>query len=282
MQIVDEFDHFVVPVDDLVAAEDFYTRVFGGKVMARSGLSVKHQQLNIPPHTFVQIAGKRFGIFLQTEYRPTPPEVRGSPTYSFETTEAGIAETAGILRDSSARWDGPFEEDRPFAARSVYFTDPAGNHFHVYVPSEPRDDPSAGAADHIRALGYLELEAPNLEASVRFYEQALGLELIGYGEDWRGLRQANLRLPSSQLIFLTETDFAPKGLVMSRLVYGPHLGFLVRRARWDEAIADFDALGIANADRGGEWKRTTPDSGSGTYMDEPGGSVVQFITESGK
>ena len=34
--LVQGFDHFVVPVNDVVVAEDFYAQVFGGKVVKRA------------------------------------------------------------------------------------------------------------------------------------------------------------------------------------------------------------------------------------------------------
>jgi catechol-2,3-dioxygenase len=278
MRIVDEFDHFVLPVDDLVAAEEFYPRVFGGEIVRRNGLNVRDKQLGRIPHTFVDVAGKRLGVYLQSEERPASAALRGSPTYSFETTEQGLAETVEELARSNVPWEGPLDEDRPFAARSVYLNDPAGNHFHVYVPNQARSAQADGAS-RMTAVGYLELEAPDLEASVRFYEQALGLELLSYGQDdSRGLRQATMRLPSGQILLLTETEFSDKGLVMGRTVLGPHLGFLVPGARWTEALANLDALGIPNADRGVEGKARAAGE-VGTYMDDPAGNVVQFITD---
>src|SRR5437870_2010341 len=133
MRIVDEFDHFVLPVDDLVAAEDFYPRVFGGEIVRRNGLTVREQKLGTIPHTFIDVAGKRLGVYLQSDERPSTGELRGSPTYSFETTEQGLAETVAELGQSIVQWEGPVDEDRPFASRSVYLNDPAGNHFHIYV-----------------------------------------------------------------------------------------------------------------------------------------------------
>jgi catechol-2,3-dioxygenase len=278
MHIVDEFDHFVLPVDDIVAAEEFYPRVFGGEIVRRNGLNVRDAKLGRIPHTFIDVAGKRLGVYLQSEERSVETALRGSPTYSLETTEQGLAETIAELQRSNVPWEGPLDEDRPFAARSVYLNDPAGNHFHVYVPTNPRDAERI-PGQRMTAVGYLELEAPDLDASVRFYQQALGLELISFGEDdTRGLRQASLRLPSGQILLLTETPFSPKGLVMSREVLGPHLGFLVRTFRWDEAIANLEALGIPNADRGVEGKARSAGE-VGTYMDDPAGNVIQFITD---
>ena len=134
MAVVEAFDHFVVPVDDLVAAERFYTQVFGGEIVGRNGLSVRQRSRGAVPHTFIRIAGKRIGVYLQGEERPKPANLRGAPTYSFETTEGGLGETVAALRAWGAEYEGPLEADRPFAERYVYFNDPAGNHFHVYVP----------------------------------------------------------------------------------------------------------------------------------------------------
>ena len=61
--LVQALDHFVVPVNDIVVAEDFYVQVFGGKILKRNGLNVKTQVLGA--HTFMDIAGKRIGVYLQ-------------------------------------------------------------------------------------------------------------------------------------------------------------------------------------------------------------------------
>jgi len=42
------------------------------------------------PHTFIQIGGKRIGVYLQSEERPQAKTARGLPTYSFTTTERGL------------------------------------------------------------------------------------------------------------------------------------------------------------------------------------------------
>ena len=95
--LVDHFDHFVVPVDDVVVAEAFYTDVLGARVAVRkdglphrSGLSLREWRGGFRPHTFFRAAGKRIGVYLQREERPKPAGVVGSPTYSFVTTDAGL------------------------------------------------------------------------------------------------------------------------------------------------------------------------------------------------
>ena len=52
MAIAESLDHFVVPVDDLVAAEDFYVRVLGGRITRRNGLNVRQRKRGaVPLHT---------------------------------------------------------------------------------------------------------------------------------------------------------------------------------------------------------------------------------------
>jgi hypothetical protein len=50
-------------------------------------------------------------------------------------------------------------------------------------------------------------------------------------------------------------------------------------AHWKDALAQLDRLGIPNGDRGEEAKGRTPGGSQGTYMDDPAGYVIQYITE---
>ena len=78
MAIAQSLDHFVVPVDDLVVAEDFYARVFGGMLGKRNGLNVRQRKRGAVPHTFVQIGGKRMGVYLQSDERPPAQAARAA------------------------------------------------------------------------------------------------------------------------------------------------------------------------------------------------------------
>ena len=75
MAIAESLDHFVVPVDDLVVAEEFYVRVFGGMITKRNGLNVRQRKRGAVPHTFIQIGGKRMGVYL-AERSPAEPSSR--------------------------------------------------------------------------------------------------------------------------------------------------------------------------------------------------------------
>src|SRR5918999_3803405 len=117
MKIVHAFDHFVLPADDLVIAEEFYTRVFDGQIIKRNGLNVPQRKRGAVPHTFIIIGGKRIGVYLQSEHRPKPEGVRGSPTYSFTTTVQGLEQTASELKEFATAFEGPLKDSHPFAAQ---------------------------------------------------------------------------------------------------------------------------------------------------------------------
>ncbi|MSP41506.1 MAG: VOC family protein [Deltaproteobacteria bacterium] len=277
MLLVQALDHFVVPVNDIVAAEDFYVDVFGGKIVKRNGLNVRSQSLG--PHTFIDVAGKRIGVYLQKEERGQAATPRGTPTYSFTTTSAGLRQVIGTLEARGIKYEGPVAKAHPFAASTVFFADPAGNNFAIYVPNDD-DGGSAPTSERLTGVGYLQLEAPNLDSSIKFYEQVLGFSLLGRGRDARSDHaQATLRMASGQILLLTETAFASKGFPMSRLIPGPHLGFYVAPEQWRDALAQLERLNIPNGDRGVEAKGRTPGGTAGTYMDDPAGYVIQYITE---
>jgi catechol 2,3-dioxygenase-like lactoylglutathione lyase family enzyme len=279
MLLVQGFDHFVVPVNDLVAAEEFYEQVFGGTVVKRNGLNVRQRKHGSIPHTFITIAGKRIGVYLQDDERQPPKSVRGTPTYSFTTTRQGMAEVQRALEAWKISCEAPVKNSHIFAAESLFFCDPAGNHFAIYLP--PGDGgKNATPSERMTGVGYLELEAPDLAASIKFYEQVLGFAPLERDVDTRAhLPRATMQMASGQRLLLTETPFSPKGLVMSRTVPGPHLGFYVAHDNWSAALALLERLAIPNGDRGVEAKDRGTDGTAGTYMDDPAGYVIQYITD---
>jgi catechol 2,3-dioxygenase-like lactoylglutathione lyase family enzyme len=274
MKVAQSLDHFVVPVDDLVVAEEFYVKVFGGRITRRNGLNVRQRKRGAVPHTFIQIGDKRMGVYLQSEERPRPSRNRGLPTYSFTTTERGIEEVARELKDLSMRFDGPVENAHAFAKQTIFLTDPAGNHYAVYTPQTSAAS-SSTAVGRMTGVGYLELEAPDVAASIDFYKNVLGFEVQNHSQSPQS--QATMRMASGQTLILTQAPCSPKGLTMSRKVPGPHIAFYVPATNWSSALAHLDALGIAHGDRGAAKERH--EGQGGTYMDDPAGYVIQFITD---
>jgi catechol-2,3-dioxygenase len=225
------------------------------------------------PHTFIQIGGKRMGVYLQSEDRPEPSGARGLPTYSFTTNKHGLVAVTEDLNQLGIRFDGPVVNASTFADESLFFTDPAGNHYAIYTPKGSTDRAGASTG-RMTGVGYIELEAPLVEASIGFYERVLGFEVQNRRAN---PGQATLKMASGQTLILTEAPFASKGLVMSRKVPGPHIAFYVPGAKWPAALAHLEKLGIENGDRGAAKERTGEQGG--TYMDDPAGYVIQFITD---
>ena len=281
---VEHFDHFVVPVDDLVAAESFYAEVFGGRIALnasgrpmRFGLNVAQRNGGQVPHTFFDIGGRRIGVYLQEQERSKRGSVYGIPTYAFAATERGLSHVLSVLKRRAAEYVAA-ENDSPNALSSIYFNDPAGNSFHVFVP-KTRSDASKNGGDEVDlAVSDLRIEAPDLDRSVRFYAEILGLDVSAHGKDKHsGAAEAVLRLPSGQSLYLTQVPFSPKGIGLSRTKPGPHLAFYVEPERWDSLVKHLAAKGIANGDRSTAFKgRTAADRD--TYLDEPSGHVIQLVS----
>jgi len=213
-------------------------------------------------------------LYLQSEEREVPAGPRGLPTYSFTTTERGQEAVIRDLRDLGVQFKVPTKDAYAFATQSVFFADPAGNHYAVYTPSAAAKDGNGSANGRITGVGYIEVEAPDVAASIKFYTTVLGFELTNSTED---ARQATLKMASGQTLILTRAPFSSKGLIMSRKVPGPHIAFYVPAASWNAALAQLEQLGIANGDRGAAKERHAGQGG--TYMDDPAGYVIQYITD---
>ena len=285
-QLVEHFDHFVVPVDDLVQAEDFYINILGARLAynargpMRYGLNVHQTIHGMRPHTFFVAAGKRIGCYLQTEHRPPAPKGRGAPTYSFETTTAGLDALIARLKKAGVAHEGPLVGTPSFATSSVFFDDPTGNHLAVYVPREPNATSKhpRPADDQLIAIGYLQLEAPDLEKSVRFYCDTFSLPAPDTNVDslW-GEKHARIKMPSGQSLVLTQAPVSPKGMVINRFEPGPHLAFYLPASRWGEMMTRLEKCGVQHGDRAAIAKGRTKEE-LDTYFEDPAGYVIQLIS----
>ena len=265
-QLVEHFDHFVVPVDDLVQAEDFYINVLGARQAynargpMRYGLNVHQTIHGMRPHTFFVAAGKRIGAYLQTEHRPPQPKGRGAPTYSFETTQEGLNALMGRLKKANVGYEGPLADAPAFARSTIFFDDPTGNHLAVYVPKEPNSTSKHPhpADDPLIAIGYLQLEAPDLEKSIRFYCDTFSLPTPDRNVDplW-GSNHARIKMPSGQSLVLTQAPVSSKGMIINRFEPGPHLAFYLPAARWGEMMARLEKCGVQHGDRAAILMRNT-------------------------
>jgi catechol 2,3-dioxygenase-like lactoylglutathione lyase family enzyme len=284
MRFLEQFDHFVVPVDDVLTAEDFYQDVFGcqvalnphGKPM-RIGLNVKEWKGGMRPHTFFDVAGKRIGVYLQTDERKRKNSVYGAPTCSFTTDERGLARVEAALKGRGTPYESDGEGEAPKSLRSLFFADPAGNNFQVYVPKGRSVAASPEGA--LSGVGYVRLEAPGLDRSVRFYTGIFGLEVMEIRQNKRlGVREAVLPLPNGQEMLLADTPFGSKGVTLTRMEAGPHLAFSVAPDRWEPLLLRLAEAGIEHGDRAADLKARRGDERD-TYVDDPAGYVLQLVSD---
>ena len=64
------FDHFACPVDDLVKAENFYTKTFEVPIFERRGSRVIDVRAGTSPRTFWNVAGSRVSLFRAADRCP--------------------------------------------------------------------------------------------------------------------------------------------------------------------------------------------------------------------
>ena len=230
--LVQGFDHFVVPVNDIVVAEDFYSQVFGGKVVKRHGLTVRSRSLG--PHTFITVAGKRIGVYLQKEERGTPITRKAHRLTRLPPRRKACSDVIRALEEWKIKFAGPVKNTHSFAASTIFFADPAGNNFAVYVPTVEENN---GTTERLTGVGYLELEAPDLDASIKFYEQVLGFKVLERGRDAQSNKpQATMRMASGQYFDLDGNALRPQGLSDEPADSRAAFGFL-RRSRAMEGCA---------------------------------------------
>jgi catechol 2,3-dioxygenase-like lactoylglutathione lyase family enzyme len=134
MPQVQSLDHFVMVVDNLPAAEQFFVEVLGAPIVMRLGLSARERPLGLPPHTFVEMAGTRIGLWLHHEVLPRPSGLRGPTSYGFQVTRDQMGTLVGSLRRHGVAFEGPEQNpDDPLIAESLYLCDPSGNHLAFNV-----------------------------------------------------------------------------------------------------------------------------------------------------
>lgn len=155
---IEEIDHSVVAVNDLVLAERFYgqilTQVLGGYLTGTSGhtteevvRSAQRRAMAPPresqadaasgrvhgvsggPHSSVKIGNALVAIFIQDEdvQEPPPEQLRGTPRLSFYATPEQVAKAKDVFGQHKIAFE---EFDHPASsplARSLYFKDPSSN-----------------------------------------------------------------------------------------------------------------------------------------------------------
>lgn len=215
-------DHLAIPVRDLEGAEKFYLDTVGLTFLTR-----RTNADGSPRHTYV-LAGENI-IGLNLPGIQTEPSPSGAPRYAiavvadekFDATVKRIR-AAGVTCDEVKKHPA----GSPFV-KTFRFDDPEQNHMEICLRRD---------GDKEIYLSHVAFEATDLEKSVRFYVEALGLNPAGE-EDGETL----LRFLNHQIIALKPvTALSDRTKRHGRAV---HVAFNVSQDDFDEMVARVPGLG---------------------------------------
>lgn len=265
---IERIDHWGMPTNDLVRAEEFYARVLGGQVAVRNGLSTQHRRVHLPPLFFIDVGHHRLGLHLQREMLPPETAVRGLPSFAFEFSPRDFERVVSALRERGAPHEGPVEQDTLLGPmRSVYFLDPDGNHLEACAA---RDSTIQDGEPLVRRM---ELEARDLDRNERFYSVAMGMRVAARGTDHWGRREVALQGHSDQFLVLHEVDTLSR--VHGRRWWGPHYAIHTRPEDFEALLDQIERYGVQLIDHRPVPRRI--DEGD-IYFDDPDGNVIQIET----
>ncbi|MPZ13029.1 MAG: hypothetical protein GEU73_01150 [Chloroflexi bacterium] len=161
MTIIEEFDHSVIAVNDLILAERFYHDVVGellgcevepptlhtteevlraGRLRERMAERAGETErgFRVPaPHSGVKVGRALIPMFLHTEHvqEPPPELLRGTPRVALHVSPELMERAVDVLRHHGIPFEGPVEHSPPSpVARSLYFKDPSSNFLELSVP----------------------------------------------------------------------------------------------------------------------------------------------------
>jgi catechol-2,3-dioxygenase len=232
------FDHFAYPVDDLVKAEDFYTKVLEVPIFERRGLRVIDVRAGTLPRTFLNVASSRVGIFLGREPLPEDKELNGAPVVGIEITVDGFARISRRLEEKqSVPFNGPRIRERLGPkAKSILLQDPFGNRLELIEKDRP-----AQAGSAYLGLSQLELEVTDLDRSEAFYLNVFGLKVLGREKDSLGRETSCLQLHSGQWLVLHQVKTLHERSSANYRFEGQHYAFFTPTAeslqQFREAVA---------------------------------------------
>ena len=109
---------------------------------------------------------------------------RGLPTYSFTTDKPGLEALARASPGSGVNSTGPVQKS-PLRLPTSRFFSPIRRAIIMQFTRRKMPRPDNPATGLMTGVGYIELEAPNIEASIGFYQKVLGFELQSREPEWQ-------------------------------------------------------------------------------------------------
>ena len=101
------FDHFACPVDDLVKAEDFYTKTFEVPFFERRRLRVIDVRAGTLPRTFLNVAGSRVSLFRAANRCPKTRNCTALQRLASGSQRRLRAHSPALREKPTVKFDGP-------------------------------------------------------------------------------------------------------------------------------------------------------------------------------
>lgn len=163
MTPIQEFDHSVIAVNDLILAQRFYSEVLGEivgraevdvptlmtteevvrsvrlreRMMERDQSRGRDSGFRVSaPHTGVKVGEALIPMFLYTEHvQEPPPEVlKGTPRLALHVSPEQFEKAQEVFLRHRVPFEGPAVHAAPSpVARSIYFKDPSSNFLELCV-----------------------------------------------------------------------------------------------------------------------------------------------------
>lgn len=165
MTNIQEFDHSVIAVNDLLLAQRFYDQVLGEIVGSSSVEPPTHMTTEeiiragrlrevmaerdadrpggqdrgfrvSAPHGGVKVGEALIPMFLYTEHvqEPPPEQLKGTPRLALHVSDEQLDRAQEVFRRHKVPYQGPVEHAPPAPiSRSVYFKDPSSNFLELCV-----------------------------------------------------------------------------------------------------------------------------------------------------
>lgn len=249
---VNRIDHFVLQVNDVWRAFEFYRDLLGAKVDHMAGMDTGRLWHRGNQILFIQIAGhKGVGFCVSNVEVPPAKRLCEHYTFGFEVTPRQFDQMQDLLRKRNISYETDSYEPGFLLQRSLFFQDLDGhtNEVCVRAGEDSRQQANAnrdGAVMPLR-ISHIRVEVTSATNACRWFEQVLGFELIAERAGQVYLKTQE----GDQLIILKPTSDLS---VRREFVRGPHIDFQAspgaysaiferikdREGYWDDAPHPFD------------------------------------------
>jgi catechol 2,3-dioxygenase-like lactoylglutathione lyase family enzyme len=243
---VNRIDHYVIQVNDLWRAYQFYHELLGAKAYQIAGMDTGRLWHRGNQILFIELAGHK-GVGFSVSNVGVPPATRLCEHYTvgLEVNSAQYETMKDLLQERSIPFKDEIYETGFVLERSLFFQDPDGHTIEICVRPGSGESSSSVSGSKRNApvvplrISHMRVEVTDTESASRWFQNVLGIENIGKraGDVYLKVQDG------SQLIILKPTlELSPR----REFVRGPHIDFEVPPAGYSEIFESIE-------DREGYW-----------------------------